>query len=192
MTTDEEKLEEQIAAQEAGDAEAAKEAATGSHYPPPIEEPAVTPGGDEPEMVDENAEQDTGLMDDMAIQLIRLTNGEWILGQFKIVQDPQGNRMLAFNKAFRFAMAPNQQGQLQPQVSPWPAVAGTIELHEISATGFTKHGWDGMDLTELYKQIVSPVAIAGRRQMAEELAKKQRAEAILNAGQQGGRGSRRR
>lgn len=196
-------LEEQIAAQEAGDAEAAKRAAENSAYPAAVEDRAFPPVEDgEPDtneapgpkdVVDENQPPPpgTGLLDDMTIQLLRLANGEWILGQFKVVADPEGNSMMAYHKAFRFAAQPGQDGKMAAQVAPWPVVAGTIELTEIAGTGFVQHGWDGMNVEELYKQLVSPVAIAGRRQMNEEVAKKRRAEAILNAGKRAGNGPRR-
>lgn len=202
--TEDERLDEMVEAQQEGDAQKAAALADKGHgYPPHVVEAAVVPEEEAREaeqqeaaeaaedQPDQNERPPSGLMDDMTVQLLRLRNGEWILGQFKVVVDPEGNSVMAYNKVFRFGVAPSQQGTLQPQVSPWPSLAGTIELDELSATGFFHHGWEGMNIEDVYKQIVSPVAIAGRRQMAEELAKKKRAESILNAGKRPGNGPRR-
>lgn len=194
-------LEAQIAAQEAGDPEAAKAAATTQAedqpqregYPPHVIEPAHMPDDEAAKAAPDPAAQEAEakedhqenplVMGDMDIKMLRLTNGEWIVGQFKVVVDAHGQSALAYYKVFQYSVGRQPQtGQPMVQMAPWPAEGGTLELSEITGTGFLDNGTFNVKVADAYRQMISPIAQANARQADAEAAKKNRANRILNAG----------
>ncbi len=184
--TEDERLDEQVEAQQEGDAEKAAALADKGHgYPPHVIEPAVVPEDNDEKPAEDPGPADAIMMDDMAIQLLRLASGEWILGQFKEVrskQEPDLAVSLAFHKVFRFGIGANQQGQIMPQLSPWPAVGGTLDIGEITGQGVVTQTWGGLNVADIYRQAISPIQQATARQAQQAQAQRERAQAILDAG----------
>lgn len=161
-------LEAQIAAQEAGDAEAAKAAAVKA---PEEAQTRPTPM----------------LRDGFDIKIFRLANGEWVVGQFSMLQDDSGVAALAFYKVFRYQVGQNQQtGQMMVNMSPWPVEEGSLELTEITANGNPNAGTYGVNIGDAYLQFISPIQKANPQQAnaaaIQANQKRARAQRIMEAG----------
>lgn len=209
MTSDEEKLEAQIAAQEAGDLEAAGEAAEipdeapdqtqHEGYPRPVEEPAHMPEDAEgepdqqneqpapPQVEEAQTRPSPTLREGFDIKIFRLANGEWIVGQFRVYADEQGEAAIAFYKVFRYQIGQHpQNGQMMVNMSAWPVEEGSLELSEVTANGNPNAGTHGVNIGDAYLQFISPIAKANQQQAAaaakQENKKRARAQRILDAG----------
>lgn len=119
------------------------------------------------------------LEEDYTLLLLRLFNGEWILGQFKVEKNEAGNPFILYHKVYSFQTGVDNTGKRVVQMRPWPADKGEIELNQISGKGYTDTSYDdGFSFEDAYIQAISPIARASAQAQQAATAK---AAAELNA-----------
>lgn len=114
----------------------------------------------------------------------RLSNGEWVMGQFAWAEVPlpggYGDTLkLFYNRVVRFQLGRNPKGDQTLQMSSWPASRGSIDPAQISAQGFVNVEGD-IDLMDKYIEAISPIQRVTPGQ-AKEVARRKR-QAETNAG----------
>lgn len=190
---EQERLEKQIAAQEAGDAEAAKAAAcidTGSGYPPHVVDTPFPPEAAEEEAYhrescthseDVPAANHPLFEEGMTFHVFRMNTGEWVMTQGRVTQS-DGAAALVFYKPYMFVLAQDQQQNLRLRVQPWPVIAGEIYPENISVSGFWGYPGQPVDLFGEYVKLISNVQKATQKDVRKAAQQARQVQRILTPG----------
>lgn len=120
--------------------------------------------------------------ENLGFHILRLANGEWVMGQGAIVEDQDGGQHFLYFKLFTFNMSVQQDGRVGLNVKPWPTARGTIELDQVAATAFPQDPENIMNLEEAYLKLISNVQVATERQAHQAARRQAQANRILTPG----------